>query len=154
MAGARVTVELDAGAAATALAGVGRQLDDDGRTLLLQDIGEYLLRSTRDRAAGQVSPDGVPWAALSPRYAARKAKLRPSAPLLIFDNHMLGDMLSHQVEGDTLLVGTNALYGARQQFGGGGIPARPWLGISPEDDDEIAALVLDHLEKPLKVTGA
>lgn len=154
MAGARITLELDSGAARAALDGLVGQLDDDGRTLLLEDIGEYLLRATRDRAGQQVDPDGAPWAALSPRYAARKAKLRPGVPLLKFDYHMLGDQLSSQVDQDTLLVGTNAPYGARQQFGGGGIPARPWLGLSAEDEQEVAQLALDHLQKPLEGAAA
>lgn len=149
MTGARITLELDDGAARSALAGLGQQLDDNGRTLLLEGIGEYLMGATRDRAALQVSPDGEPWAILSPRYAKRKAKLRPGAPLLKFDYHMLGDQLSSQVIGDTLYHGTNAVYGARQQFGGGGITARPWLGLSEADDQEVMHLVLDHLQQPL-----
>ncbi len=48
----------------------------------LRDIGEYELRATRERASREQSPDGVPWVALSPRYAARKAKKRGGLPML------------------------------------------------------------------------
>lgn len=126
MAGARIQLDADTRSAGAALAAAARQLGPEGRTLLLQDIGEYLMISTRARAAKKVSPDGTAWAALSPRYAAWKEKKRPGVPILRFDNHMIGDQLANQVEGDTLLVGTNAPYGAIHQFGGDiQIPERP-----------------------------
>jgi phage virion morphogenesis protein len=125
MAGARIEFTADNKRTSEALAKAVDVLGGDGLALLLEDIGEYLLRSTRDRADAQVSPDGTPWAALSPPYARRKQRKRPGVPLLKFDNHMLGDQLAHQVDGTTLLVGTNAPYGAIHQFGGDvHIPAR------------------------------
>lgn len=190
MAGARIELDFDGRSAATALAAAAKELAPEGQALLLADIGEYLLRSTRDRAAKQTSPDGTPWAALSPRYAKVKGKIRPGVPILRLDNHMLGDQLVSQVEGDTLYHGTNAPYGAIQQFGGdikhperptklyfhhakgevsphfvnrkkanfvqdatigehtSTMPARPWLGLSKEDEAEIIQLVTDHLAAP------
>lgn len=164
MAGARIEVVIDTAAVSAALQRASNALDREGVPLLLSDIGEHLLKSTRDRAAEQVGPDGQPWEPLSPRYAQRKGQARPGAPILKFDNHMLGDQFAHQVEGDTLLVGTNAPYGAIQQFGSDtlakavsphfvnqrkagiaqqvakGIPARPWLGVSDADADSIVDL--------------
>lgn len=87
------------------------------RQLMLKDMGEYLLSSTRERAARQVSPDGTAWQALSPRYKRQKDKQRPGLPMLKFDNHMLGDRLSWQVDGNVLVVGSNAPYAAAQHFG-------------------------------------
>lgn len=119
----------------------------------LRDIGEYEIRATRERAAREESPDGTPWVKLSPRYAARKAKKRGGAPILKFDNHMLGDRLNYQV-GDTWVeIGTNVPYGALHQFGGtsgmapgpAAVPARPWLGLSDEDTTEIRTILADHL---------
>lgn len=118
MAGARIEFEVDTKLASTALQKALGVLGGDGLTLLLSDIGEYLLGATRDRAAKEVSPTGERWRALEPSYARWKAKKRPGAPILKFDNHMIGDQLSHQVDGTTLLVGTNAPYGAIHQFGG------------------------------------
>lgn len=191
MAGARIEFDIDAGPAHAALQRAAASLDQDSTRLLLSDIGEYLLRSTRDRAAQQLSPSGQRWRALEPSYARWKGKRRPGVPILKFDNHMLGDQLSHQVEGTTLLVGTNAPYGAIHQFGGAihiaarsqrayfhhskgevspqfvnqrkanfvqwvtlpaytiNMPARPWLGISDADADEIVLLTGDHLKAAL-----
>jgi phage gpG-like protein len=53
-----------------------------------------------------------------------------------------------------LLVGSNKEYAAMQQFGGtkaqfphlwGDIPARPFMGVSDDDERELLALVHDHL---------
>jgi phage virion morphogenesis protein len=193
MAGARIEWEVDTKLASTALQKAVDALGGDGLALLLEDIGEYLLRSTRDRADAQVSPTGQPWAPLSPRYARRKARKRPGLGILKWDNHMIGDQLAHQVDGTTLLLGTNAPYGAIHQFGGDidvpertrevyfrtnkdqteveplfvekkksnfaqtvtvpehtiHIPARPWLGLSDKDVQEIVQLTQDHLQAAL-----
>ena len=150
MTGARIELQLDTGAASVALAGLAQQLDADGRQQLLGQIGEFALRSTRDRAALQIAPDGTPWSPLSPRYARRKERLRPGLPMLMFDNHMLGDQLAWQLDGtDAVLMGTSAPYGARQQRGGGGIPARVWLGLSELDQEGVAKRVVAFLRQGL-----
>jgi phage virion morphogenesis protein len=146
MAGARIEYDLDASTTIAALDYVVGRLDSDGRQLLLSHIGEYLLGSTRDRAALQRGPDGQPWPALSPAYARRKAKARPGLKMLRYDNNMLGAWLASQLEGDdAVLVGTGAIYGASQQFGRGGIPARVWLGVDAGDEEEILIIARSHL---------
>jgi len=154
MAGARITIEADLKGASNALEALADQLDGDGRRRLLQDIGEYELGATRERASREVDPDGHTWRALEPAYKRWKARKRPAAPILKFDFHMLGDQLAWQIDGDDVLVGTNAVYGALHQFGGrkgmppgaAAVPARPWLGISDEDAEEILAITVAHLE--------
>lgn len=123
----------------------------------LRDIGEYLLRS-HDERWGR-SPDGQPWAPLSPEYAARKAEKRPNAPTLVWDEHLR--RLQYQVSGDTLMVGSDRVYAAAHQFGlpkgyaghdkhghpipWGDIPARPFLGLDDDDHTEILARLRLHL---------
>lgn len=191
MAGARV--EITRNTASPKLKRLAARLHGEGRQLLFADMGEYLLRSTRERAAKQIDPDGNKWRALSPGYAKWKAKKRPGVPILKFDFHMLGDQLSYEAGQDELLVGTNAPYGAIHQFGGTvhraahsrklafgkdkpnrmkvfaragskdvdheqwatvdaydvTLPARPWLGLSQEDDTELLVIVVDHLGEAL-----
>lgn len=181
-------IEITKDTAGPGIAKAVRTMRADGLRLMLSDIGEYLLRATRDRAARQVAPDGSPWAPLSPSYKKYKDRKRPGVPMLKFDFHMLGDQLAHQVVGDTLFVGTNAPYGAIHQFGGQinrparstqayfrqdrsgevgnrfvprkqsnfaqwvtvpayqyNMTARPWLGLSLDDEREIVAIASDHL---------
>lgn len=115
MAGARIEITKDT--ASPALKSLIAGLQGEGRARMLGDMGEYLLGSTRERAAREVDPDGNKWRALSPAYARWKAKKRPGVPILKFDFHMLGDQLSYNVDGEGLLLGTNAPYGAAHQFG-------------------------------------
>lgn len=153
MAGARVEIEVDDALINQALARGRDALDGGGVVLMLEDIGEHLLRSTRLRGDRQVSPKGKPWQQLSPKYKRYKDEKRPGVPKLKFDFHMLGDQLSHQVVGNTLFVGTAALYGATHQFGRTvhtpkgtyEIPARPWLGLSDDDDTEVLAIAERHV---------
>ena len=189
MAGARIEVDVKV----PSLERAAKELAGEQRTELLGDIGEYLMRSTRERAAKEIAPDGTPWQALSPRYKRWKDQKRPGVPKLKFDFHMLGDRFTFQVAGDTLLVGTSAKYGAAHQFGGeinikarqstvhfkrdrrtGDVgnrfvkrrssnfaqsvlipaykvtmPARPYLGLSSEDDVEVAAIIQQRLDDAL-----
>ncbi|CAM5383651.1 phage virion morphogenesis protein [Rhodanobacter lindaniclasticus] len=142
MAGAKLQLQYDASTARAGLDYVASRLDSDGRKLLLSHIGEYMLGATRDRGVRQVDPSGQRWRPLEPSYRRWKAKKRPGVPILKFDNHMLGDQLAWQLVGDTAVdIGTNAIYGARQQFVG----KRVWLGTSTDDDDEILLIARDHL---------
>jgi phage gpG-like protein len=145
MAGVSVTITVDD---AEVQAMLSRLVEFGGEPIqqALGDVGEALYTSTLERAALEESPDGVRWADLNPRYAKRKAKLRPGLPMLRFDNHMLGDMFSYQVGDGFVDIGTGAIYGARQQLGGGGITARPFLGESEQDATTLREILAEHLQ--------
>lgn len=181
-------VEITANTIGPALRRTIEALSDDGRQLMLEDMGEYLVRSTRERAARQVAPDGTAWQPLSPRYKRAKERKRPGVPMLKYDFHMLGDRFFSQVEGRDLLVGSTAPQAAIMHFGGTikrearqadlyyqqdregtvgnrfvprrqsnfvqratipaytiTMPARPWLGLSREDEIEVLAIAEQHL---------
>ena len=110
----------------------------------LADIGEYLLNSHRARFRREVEPDGTPWLPLSPKYKRVKAKNK--GKILRLDGH-LQRLLRYQVSGGELVFGTNRIYGAVHQFGfeEHGIPARPFLGISDEDESEVVQILISHV---------
>lgn len=116
-------------------------------TPALEAIGEHLLVSHESYFEDEQSPDGEPWAPLSPRYAARKARSHPEAGLLVRDDLLRG-LLRYQVDDDELQFGTDRVYGAVHQFGWEerNIPARPYLGIADDDRDPILDILRDHLE--------
>jgi len=146
MAGANITIDYNADAAlASVFSLIGVLVDP---TPMFNDMGEALLNITVERWDTQASPDGVPWAPLSPKYQKRKDRLRPGAPILVYDNLLRGT-LRYQVVDGTLLFGTDRPYGASQQFGRGGIPARPWLGTNAADDAQLVQIALKHLQLAL-----
>ncbi len=121
----------------------------------LKEIGEHLVESTKERFGDQTAPDGKKWAANKPSTLARKG----NRPPLTGETGLLADTINYQLDGDTLLVGSPMEYAAMQQFGGektefpnlwGDIPARPFLGLSDADRDEIQTIIRDHYEKTLK----
>lgn len=108
---------------------------------VFQDIGESLLISHRERFDRAISPDGIPWAELSPDYQKRKRRNRDK--ILVLDGWL---RQLHYTANDTELdLGTDRLYGATHQFGDASrnIPARPFLGL----DEAERATVLDILEE-------
>jgi phage virion morphogenesis protein len=129
----------------------------DDMTPVMQDLGEYLVQSTQDRMGRGEQPDGAPFAPRSPttleRYAAMGLSFGPH-PL-----HRSGEMrqqLAYDAAQDSVTWGSNAIQAAVMQFGAakgslgnsspwGNIPARPFLGISNEDQTALVEELEDWL---------
>ena len=123
------------------------------------DVGALLESSTQERIATEkAAPDGTPWAPWTERYDETRSHGTHS--LLVQDNHLLTANQNYTT-GTTVRVGNNLVYGAIHQMGGEiqnafgrGItvtmPARPYLGISPADEQAILALVADALTEPFQ----
>lgn len=130
---------------------------------LLEQLGEaVVLRSTRARFKSQAAPDGTAWAALQPWY--KKEKSQNKNRVLTLSGQLRGQLVSQVVGGKSVEVGSNLVYAAVHQFGGTikptngkllhfrghvaksvTIPARPYLGLSDEDRNEIVERTLDWL---------
>lgn len=121
----------------------------------LLEIGEDLVDSTKARFNPGIGPDGVPWARNSEETIRRKGRDKPLVHL-----GTLMEQIHYQLSGDdTLEVGSSMVYAAMHQFGGtkaefphlwGDIPARPFIGISDEDEEKIIDLFNDYLEKQIQ----
>ena len=106
----------------------------------LQEMGEYLLQSHRERFALEIAPDGTPWEPLAPQTLKRKQ----GEDRILQQGGYLRDLLSYDINGlNQLVFGTNLEYGATHQYGreDDGIPARPWLGLSTGQWNDTGALV-------------
>lgn len=115
-------------------------------TPFFQDIGEALLNSTRERFRSQTAPDGTPWARLSPAYQPRKKK---NANLILTLNSYLRGTLNYRASPREVRIGTPLIYGATHQFGRPekNIPARPFLGLSSDDETMILDALNDWLSR-------
>lgn len=147
MAGAFVTLRISDREWHDARRGVDALISDPH--LMLLDMGEELLQSTRDRLVRGVSPDGQPFQPLSPAYQAIKPKNK--GRVLIREGDLV-DQLGYQVEDDALRVGTPKVYGATHQFGDDerGIPQREFLGISDTDVLELEDIARRYLGRAIK----
>ena len=115
-------------------------------TPAFRDVGEALLNSTRDRFDRQAGPDGRRWAPLSPEYARRKPRNRDRILTLYGE---LQGTLRYVATADSVAVGTNEVYGPTHQFGdeSRNIPARPFLGLSAADADDVLDIIENHLRR-------
>lgn len=148
MAGTRANVEFNAGRAQRALANAAKQLNDPAP--LFRDIGEYLLRSHDQRWSKAVDADGTPWAPLQDSTAKRKARKKPNAGILVLDEILRRLVVQPSRTG--VEIGSPWIYAATHQFGDDdrNIPARPFLGLSEADRDEIGDLAADFLQDALR----
>ena len=162
MVGARISIDVvgldTAQKQLGALAAAGRDL-----TPVMRDIGEYLLRSTKDRFEQERAPDGTPWQPLS--ETTRRRKRRNKNRILTESGHLGGPSLSYRASPAELLFGSSAIYAGTHQFGAkkgaygrtskgapipwGDIPAREFLGLSDADSAEITEIVADYLRGQL-----
>ncbi len=137
-----------------------QRLKDAGQNLdgPLKAIGDSLTASTRHRFTTHTGPDGEPWAAVSPKYARRKAagkatqnpgdaRTRNPGDLLVLTGQLIGG-INYAVQSETLRIGSPDVYAPVHQFGwpGRNIPARPFIGVSEADLKLIRATIDDHLE--------
>jgi phage virion morphogenesis protein len=123
----------------------------------MQEIAALGESSTRMRFRTQIGPDGVAW----------KKGRKKSGRTLTKDGHLSGSISSRATQGEATW-GVNRVYAAIHQFGGvikprtkkalrfrvagGGfvtakqvtIPARPFLGISRDDREDILHLLRKH----------
>ena len=150
-----IRVEIDDRALREGLA----QLLERGTDLapVLAGMGEYLALAHDDRFERRVTPDGGRWATVSKRHAQRKAagkagdksrrgRTRDPSDILELTGQ-LRDTLAYQVQGDGLEFGSNLEYAAYHQFGTRrGLPDRPFLGISLDDEQELLRILRSHLE--------
>ncbi|WP_444452032.1 phage virion morphogenesis protein [Rhodobacter capsulatus] len=133
------------------LAGIDRLQDQLGdMTSFMDDLGELLVASTKARFPAGTAPDGIAWVPNSPATLARKSDSRP----LFGTSGSLNSQIFATTGPDFVRVGSNRVQAAMMQFGGsksvyahlwGDIPARPYLGLSDEDKENILAETNDWL---------
>jgi phage gpG-like protein len=132
---------------------------------LFQDLGEYLVKSTTDRFPTGRAPDGSVWAPKSPTtlaaYGARKTNRLDTRPLF-GPSGSLSSTINYEAFPDRIEWGSPMIYAAVQQFGAakgafgqtsrgapipwGNIPARPFLGISAEDETLMLEIVSEWIQ--------
>jgi phage virion morphogenesis protein len=124
------------------------------RTQLLHDIGEEVVVQIQNRlTVDKEDPEGNPWQAIAEKTDRYYKKYFPEAKPPLWRKGELLDTLESQINDSwSILVGATKEYAATHQFGRpeANIPARPYLGISKDDAEEIAAIAQNFLAGRLK----
>lgn len=137
-----IHIHLDASDAQRTLADTARNLQQGKK--LYSILGEALRSIHKDRfEKEQASPEGQKWAALSPKYQAKK---RRNADKILIRDGYLKNLLRYQATDKNVCFGSDRKYARLHHFGsnkasgrGSGIPARPWLGVSKKNEDYLLA---------------
>lgn len=131
---------------------------------MLDSIGETVAKNARHRFETGKGPGGEKWEPSTSAWAG--------GTTLVGRGH-LRDSVNHVVSGNEVTVGSNVDYAAIHQFGGkiepkngkylvfqvGGawakvssvtLPARPYLGLEPDDEQAITDIVEDYLQLALQ----
>lgn len=117
---------------------------------LVDTLGSEVEAQTRRRLSEEkTDPEGRPWVKWSDAYAA----VRPERGGLLDRDGGLVDSIAYEVDGDAVTVGSNLVYALVHQEGREddmGIPARPYLGISAENLDDLGQLVIDFVAREVR----
>jgi len=145
MAAVTMTLHLD-DAGFRALLARARSLDLTGA---MKQVGEVLLNRVAESFRSESSPEGRKWKPLKASTIAERLRLGYGPGPILRREGWLAEHFSYRASRDRVLVGTAVPYAAIHQFGGRAgrghravIPARPFLGVAPEDWDEIREILL------------
>lgn len=130
---------------------------------VLEEIGVYGVKSTRDRFFDEMAPGGLPWLPSIRKQRQGGRTLRESGALQ--------DGITYEVGTEFVEWGSNKVYAGVHQFGatirpktaqalrfeipGVGwitrkevtVPARPFLGVDEHDKEEIGGILVHWLEQ-------
>lgn len=123
------------------------RLSDMDRGKLLDAVGSVVESQTRNRIENdEESPDGEPWDLWSPRYESTR---HGGHSLLQNEGDLIGSIGFEVLDDSSVEIGTNLIYGATHQFGdeSRGIPERPFLGLSDDDESEIDAVIDNFIDR-------
>jgi phage virion morphogenesis protein len=132
------------------------RMDNPDFTRLLDEIGATVVSQTQSRIRDEKrGPDGENW----PVWSAKYARTRHGGQSLLQgeSNPGLLSSITHLVRGNRVEIGSALPYAAHHQFGskkssgrGSGVPARPYLGLSEDNRDEIETICAGFIERLLR----
>lgn len=136
------------------LVGLSKHFDD--LSTLMNAIGDDLVKSTKDRMRRGETPDGQPFASRSQATLEIYARKGFSYGLPLNRSGQMIKEISFFAGQDFVEVGSNERQAAVMQFGAakhsfkgvspwGNIPARPYIGLSEQDNTDLISTINDWL---------
>ena len=122
------------------------KLSSQDRRQLLANIGAEVEAQTQERFDTKLSPEGKRWQDIAEKTKRYYAKYFPGQRRsILVGEGGLRDSIESQVDDWSVLVGATKVYAATHQYGRGKIPARPYLGISTSDAEDIMVIANQFL---------
>jgi len=106
----------------------------------LRKAGEEEVRIVRQRIAQEkTSPDGIPWRPWAMATLRQRAREGTLAGGLLNRTGALINSIQSKLSGSSLIIFSSATYAKYLQLGTNRMPARPFLGWSPEGVNRVRA---------------
>lgn len=121
-----------------------------------RSVGLYLVkRSVNDSFGKEQAPDGTKWVPWSKKYRKRMEKLgKRGRHKILSDIGELRRSVKYVAFKARVIVGSILRYARRHQLGdkswaagGGGMPARPYLGVTERDRAEILRMMREYFRR-------
>ncbi len=117
---------------------------------MLEGFSELMVEQTRNRIRYEkTAPDGTPWAPWSEFYARKR---QANHSLLVNSSRLVESIYgSHTAK--SARAHSNLVYANTHQFGNSdkNIPARPFIGLSDENREELREAGIDYLKSVLGI---
>ena len=136
------------------LAGRVQQLDC---TRPLRAVALYLESQAKRSFASQAAPDGTPWAGW--KRVPDQARGGPASKLLRDTDVLMASMTGQgpdhveDVTSVALIWGTAVPYGKYHQYGTAHVPARPFIGFTPQMGVRLEQILVDWIRRVLAPQG-
>lgn len=113
---------------------------------MMESLAQEVEVQTIDRFKYGEGPEG-PWEDWSEKYAERMAGQRTKILVQRGSKGLRGSIRGER-RGSSVLIGSHMKHAATHQYGDDarGIPARPYLGITPEDESDLLDIVNDFID--------
>ena len=116
---------------------------------LMEEFGQIVKLSTDQRWAAELDPDGNTWVENTAyTRALKQAQGFIDKPLQASGRARAS--IDYEVDKDQVAIGTNVGYMADHQLGANGQKQRKFLGISEEDEIEIAIAADDYIKRTIE----
>ena len=122
---------------------------------LWQLVGMYVQKQTiKERFDKEQAPDGTKWKPLSPARVKQRLKRHKSGSMKILqDTGELRRSVQYEAKQTYVRIGSNLIYARTHQFGRGKIPARPFLGVTPNERQHINDMFRAYMKRHVFAGG-
>ena len=122
---------------------------------LWQLVGMYVQKQTiKERFDKEQAPDGTKWKPLSPARVKHRLKRHKTGNMKILqDTGELRRSVQYEAKQTYIRIGSNLIYARTHQFGRGKIPARPFLGVTPNERQHINDMFRAYLKRHVFTGG-
>lgn len=147
-----ITIDAKTSMVSTALRRASGRLRD--ATPILKLVGLEVVNAVRRRFKESKSPKGETWKALAPATIANRRNRNKGSIKPLVDTGRLRNSVTFDVRsGREVAIGTTVIYAPTHHFGRGRIPARPFMGVTNAEENQLVRRIQGWTVRQLREAG-